>query len=150
MYDPINLTNPTATIDNIMTTLLNRECKQMTINDAIRFLYSMPRPSIRYKQLIDTRNIYQDLAYSSYLSYHEETLHIRFPPECVMITNIYNDRSYKMVYYKKEKDSLTEVVIHKHTIIDVTPDTSIIVYLRPFQRVKISFDLTLQKLLSKL
>jgi hypothetical protein len=135
-----------------MPFLLNRECKQMTINDAIRFLYSVNTPSIRYKQIIDTRNIYQDLAYSTYLFYHpeHETLHIRFPYECVMLTNIQNDRSYKMIYYKKDKGFLSEVVIDKQTIIDVEPDTYIIVYLRPFQHVKVSFELTLQKLHSKL
>lgn len=124
----------------------------MNLNAAITFMHSIPLPTLRYQQVIHTNNIYEDMAYSKYLCLNNdhETLQIRFPPECISVENIQNDRSYKMVYYKRFGDSVTEITIDPQTFIRVEPDTHIIVYLRAFQHMRISFELTLRKPQAKL
>lgn len=117
------------------------------LNAAVHFLYATNLPYIQYIQHIDTRNISKDLAYSNYIEYHptHETMHIRFPPQCVRVSDIRNYHSYKMVYYRTVGDAIEEVVIKPQTVIDVHPNTYITVYTRSNQRTTISMKLTLEK-----
>jgi hypothetical protein len=118
-----------------------------TLNDAIYALYQTDEPSLPYEQVLDIRNLYSDLAYSSYLLHHpeNETLRLTFPRECYSISNMRNNRSCKMVYYKKEGDFVKEVQIHATTVIDVEPGTEIIVYTRSKPDLIIVYDVHLKK-----
>jgi len=118
-----------------------------TLNDAIRTLYQIDEPSLHYEQVLDIRNLYSDLAYSSYLLHHpeNETIRLTFPRECHTISNMRNNRSCKMVYYKKEGDFVKEVQINATTVIDVEPGTEMIVYTRSKPDLIIIFDVYLRK-----
>lgn len=119
-------------------------CYTLSLNEAIHLLYSVPVSSIRYKQVVDLRNIYADIAFSMYLDYRpeHETLHIRFPKECVAVSRIQNNGSCKMVYDHKDK---SYIEITPRTIIPVDSTTTMIVYLRSKEDLQISFELILQK-----
>lgn len=118
-----------------------------TLNDAIRTLYQINEPSLQYEQVLDIRNLHSDLAYASYLLHHpeNETLRLTFPRECHTISNMRNNRSCKMVYYKKEGDFVKEVQINDTTIIDVEPGTEITVYTRSKPDLIIVYDVHLKK-----
>ena len=118
-----------------------------TLNDAIRTLYQIDDPSLQYEQVLDIRNLYSDLAYSSYLLHlpENETLRLTFPRECHSISNMRNNRSCKMVYYKKEGDILKEIQITPSTVIDMKSDTEIIVYTRSKPDLIIVYDVHLKK-----
>jgi len=118
-----------------------------TLNDAIRALYQTDEPIIQYEQVLDIRNLYSDLAYSSYLLHlpENETLRLTFPRECYSISNMRNNRSCKMVYYKKEGDFVKEVQINANTVIEVGADTEITVYTRSKPDLIISYDVQLKK-----
>jgi hypothetical protein len=115
-----------------------------TLNDAIRTLYQIDEPSLHYEQVLDIRNLYSDL---SYVLHHpeSETLRITFPRECIYVSNIRNNRSCKMVYYKKEGDFIKEVRINANTVINVEPGTEITVYTRSKPDLIIIYDVHLKK-----
>lgn len=115
-----------------------------SLHDAIYAMYQTEEPSLPYEQVLDIRNLYSDI---SYLLHHpeSETLHITFPRECYRISNMRNNRSCKMVYYKKEGDFVREVQINSNTIIDVEPGTEIIVYTRSKPDLIIVYDVHLKK-----
>ena len=118
-----------------------------TLNDAIHTLYQIEELSLQYEQVLDIRNLYSDLAYSSYLLHlpENETLRLTFPRECHSISNMRNNRSCKMVYYKKEGDILKEIQITPSTVIDMKSDTEIIVYTRSKPDLIIVYDVHLKK-----
>lgn len=118
-----------------------------TLHDAIHALYQNDEPSLQYEQVLDIRNLYSDLAYSSYLLHlpENETLRLMFPRECHTISNMRNNRSCKMVYYKKEGDFVKEVQINRNTVIDVESDTEITVYTRSKPDLIIAYDVHLKK-----
>jgi hypothetical protein len=115
-----------------------------TLNDAIHALYQTDAPSLPYEQVLDIRTLFLDL---SYVLHHpeSETLRITFPRECYLISNMRNNRSCKMVYYKKEGDFVKEVQINATTVIDVEPDTEITVYTRSKPDLIIAYDVHLKK-----
>jgi hypothetical protein len=118
-----------------------------TLNDAIRVLYQKEEPTLQYEQILDIRNLYSDLAYSAYILHRpeSETLRLTFPRECIYVSNIRNNRSCKMVYYKKEGAFIKEVQINANTVIDVAPDTEITVYTRSKPDLIISCIVQLKK-----
>jgi hypothetical protein len=118
-----------------------------TLNDAIRSLYQREEPSLQYEQVLDIRNLFADLAYSAYLLHRpeSETLCLTFPRECCSLSNIRNNRSCKMVYYKKEGDFLKEIQINADTVIDVKPDTEIIIYTRSKPDLIVVYNVKLKK-----
>jgi len=87
----------------------------MTLNHAILNLHSQPGPMCSYRQRIDLRNIYTDLAYSSYISYvpSHETITLTFPPECHSIMNMKNNQGCKMVYYETKDGYIIEKEIKR-------------------------------------
>ena len=118
-----------------------------TLQDAIRVLYQKEEPTVEYEQVLDIRNLYLDLSYSSYILHRpeSETLRLTFPRECIYVSNMRNNRSCKMVYYKKEGPFIKEVRINANTVIDVAPDTEITVYTRSKPDLIISYDVQLKK-----
>jgi len=119
-----------------------------TLNEAIRTLYQQEENILQYEQILDIRNLFSDLAYSAYLLHRpeSETLRLTFPRECCSVSNIRNNRSCKMVYYKKEGDFLKEIQINATTVIDVEPDTEITIYTRSKPDLIIVYDVVLKKM----
>ena len=115
-----------------------------TLNDAIHTLYQIDEPSLHYEQVLDIRTLFLD---TSYVLHHpeSETLRITFPRECHTISNMRNNRSCKMVYYKKEGSFIKEVQINSNTVIDVESDTEITVYTRSKPDLIIIYDVYLKK-----
>lgn len=118
-----------------------------TLNDAIRVLYQKEEPTLQYEQVLDIRNLYSDLAYSAYILHRpeSETLRLTFPRECIYVSNIRNNRSCKMVYYKREGAFIKEIQINPNTVIDVVPDTEITIYTRSKPDLIISCVIQLKK-----
>ena len=80
-------------------------------------------------------------SYSPYLHYHHpsETITLTFPPTISFVTRLKNNYGFKMVYYRNENGLLQECTITPSTVIEVTPDTSVFIYMRPHHDILVTY-----------
>lgn len=92
-----------------------------TLNSALRRLYLVTNPILKYKQIITLHNPYLDLFFQQYIHYDlpNQILTISFPPQFSIITNIKNNYNCRMVTYFK--DPLTQYIKE----IQITPRTNL-------------------------
>lgn len=127
--------------------MYHQEPSIRTLQHALRTLYSLPVPSLSYRQRLDIRNLYADLSYSSYLHHRpeHEILTLTFPRECEFISQMKNNYGYKMVYYVTVNGMITEVEITPQMTIEVNSNTVITIYTRSKPDLVITFDVFLTK-----
>jgi hypothetical protein len=92
-----------------------------TLNNALRRLYLVSNPILKYKQFISLQNPYFDLFFQEYIHYDlpNQIINISFPPQCSIITNIKNNYNCRMVTYFK--DPVTNFIKE----IQITPRTNL-------------------------
>ena len=138
--------------------MIHCDPKVTTVNEGLRKLYSLKNPILKYTQNIPIHNIYYDLSYSSLIDVRPEnqTLTIRFPKECSIVSNFMNNHNCKMClqYFDKKTDRLIQVCTNPFMNVNLVHyrDIQLIVYTKNKQDLIISFDTYLikNKLLSAL
>ena len=86
------MTSEEQYLDNQKHNMIYYDKQICSINMALRRLYCVTNPILKYKQTISLQNLYLDLFFKEYIYYDHpnEILTISFPPQCSIITNIKN------------------------------------------------------------
>lgn len=81
--------------------------------------------------------------HSSRLRYDftNETITLTFPRTIPFVTRLKNNYGFKMVYYLTHNGVLQECTITPSTVIEVTPETSVLIYMRPHHDLVITYSI---------
>lgn len=104
------MTSEEQYLDNQKHNMIYYDKQICSINMALRRLYCVTNPILKYKQTISLQNLYLDLFFKEYIYYDHpnEILTISFPPQCSIITNIKNNYNCRMITYFR--DPLTDII----------------------------------------
>jgi len=112
-----------------------------TLEDATRVLQHVSNTILRYKQIIFSAKLYEDVIFANHIRFNQDhgVLHLSFPPKCRYITNMRSN--CKMVLYHDNK----EVRIKPHINLLNEQGLSITVYTNPYKNTLITFNVYIVK-----
>ena len=145
------MTSEERQLDNQKHNVVYYDKQIYTLNMALRRLYHITNPILKYTQIISLQNPYLDLFFKEYIHYDHTTeiLTISFPTQCSVITNISNNYNCRMVTYFKDPltDYIKEIQITTRTNLNIIDfkDLKLRIYTEGKYKIMVHFDVYLFK-----